>query len=117
MADNPRIIEKQYDLVVVGGGLSGMFAAIAAARHGAKTAIVQARSMFGGNASSEIRMHIVGAGCHNAKKDLNETGLLMELLLTNKRRNPLRGVPGMGRHPLGDGAFSGGPGFLPERGV
>ncbi len=89
----PRTLEKRYDLVVVGGGLSGMFAAIAAARHGARTAIVQARSMFGGNASSEVRMHIVGAGCHNAKKDLNETGLLMELLLTNKRRNPYAVFP------------------------
>jgi hypothetical protein len=90
---NPRTLEKQYDLVVVGGGLSGMFAAVAAARNGAKTAIVQARSMFGGNASSEVRMHIVGAGCHNAKKDLNETGLIMELLLTNKRRNPYAVFP------------------------
>jgi len=88
-----RTLEKRYDLIVVGGGLSGMFAAIAAARHGARTAIVQARSMFGGNASSEVRMHIVGAGCHNAKKDLNETGLLMELLLTNKRRNPYSVFP------------------------
>ncbi len=88
-----RTLEKRYDLVVVGGGLSGMFAAIAAARHGARTAIVQARSMFGGNASSEVRMHIVGAGCHNAKPDLNETGLLMELLLTNKRRNPYAVFP------------------------
>ncbi len=90
---NPRTLEKRYDLVVVGGGLSGMFAAIAAARHGARTAIVQARSMFGGNASSEVRMHIVGAGCHNAKRDLNETGLLMELFLTNKRRNPYAVFP------------------------
>ena len=30
-------VEKSYDLVVVGGGLSGMCAAIAAARHGVNT--------------------------------------------------------------------------------
>lgn len=80
--------EKTYDVVVVGGGLSGVCAAVAAARHGAKTAIVQARPMFGGNASSEIRMHIVGASCHMAKHNVNETGILEEILLENKWRNP-----------------------------
>lgn len=79
---------KQYDVVVVGGGLAGVCAAIASARNGAKTAIVQNRSMFGENASSEIRMHIVGASAHGAKKNLAETGILLELLLENKRRNP-----------------------------
>lgn len=86
-------IEKTYDVVVVGGGLSGMCAAIAAARHGVKTAIIQNRSVFGGNASSEVRMHIVGASSHAAKRDLAETGILMEMLLENKRRNPYASFP------------------------
>lgn len=86
-------VEKRYDVVVVGGGLSGMCAAIAAARHGANTALIQNRSVLGGNASSEIRMHVVGAGCHNGKKNLNETGLLLELLLENKRRNRFHAFP------------------------
>lgn len=81
-------IEKQFDVAVVGGGMSGVCAAISAARHGAKTVLVQNRSMFGGNASSEIRMHILGAGCHMSKSNLNETGILMEILLENKHRNP-----------------------------
>ena len=76
-------VEKKYDVVVVGGGLSGVCAAIASARGGAKTAIIQNRSMFGGNASSEIRMHVVGANSHGAKKDLAETGILLEILLEN----------------------------------
>ena len=88
-----NLITKTYEVVVVGGGLSGMCAAIAAARHGAKTAIVQNRSVFGGNASSEIRMHIVGASSHAAKPDLAETGILMEMLLENKRRNPYASFP------------------------
>lgn len=88
-----NLIEKKYDIVVVGGGLSGMCAAIAAARHGANTAIVQNRSVYGGNASSEIRMHIVGANSHAAKPDLAETGILMEMLLENKRRNPYASFP------------------------
>lgn len=59
---------RKYEVVVVGGGLAGVCAAIASARKGARTAIIQNRSMFGGNASSEIRMHIVGANSHGAKK-------------------------------------------------
>ena len=86
-------VEKSHDLVVVGGGLSGMCAAIAAARHGVDTAIVQNRSVYGGNASSEVRMHIVGASSHAAKSDLAETGILLEMLLENKRRNPYASFP------------------------
>lgn len=82
-----------YDVVVAGGGLAGVCAALASARHGAHTALVQNRPMFGGNASSEIRMHIVGASAHASKKNLAETGILMELLLKNKRRNPYASFP------------------------
>ena len=74
-----------YDVVVIGGGLAGLFAAVSAARHGAKTVIVQDRPMFGGNASSEIRMWICGAAGKNRK----ETGLLEELQLDNIYFNPL----------------------------
>lgn len=83
---NPPV-EKKYDVVVVGGGMSGLCAAIASARHGAKTAIIHDRSVFGGNASSEIKMHICGASCHWGKMDATETGILMELLLENKFLN------------------------------
>lgn len=91
MSVNDR--EKTYEVVVVGGGLAGVCAAIASARKGARTAIVQNRSMFGGNASSEIRMHIVGASSHGAKKNLAETGILLEILLENKHRNPHASFP------------------------
>ena len=86
-------VEKSYDVVVVGGGLSGMCAAIAAARHGANTCIIQNRSVYGGNASSEVRMHIVGASSHAAKSDLAETGILLEMLMENKHRNPYASFP------------------------
>lgn len=78
---------KHYDVVVIGGGMSGVCAAIASARHGAKTALVQDRSVYGGNASSETRMHISGASCHWGKKNAAETGILMELQLENKLLN------------------------------
>ncbi|KAA3608661.1 MAG: FAD-dependent oxidoreductase [Planctomycetota bacterium] len=45
-----------YDLVVVGGGYSGMAAAISAARQSLKVALIQDRFVLGGNGSSEIRV-------------------------------------------------------------
>lgn len=82
-----------YDVVVVGGGLSGICAAIASARHGAKTALIQNRSVLGGNSSSEIRMHVAGANCHFGKKDFMEAGILLELQLENKKRNTYHSFP------------------------
>ena len=83
----PAPTRLHFDVVVIGGGMSGLCAAMASARQGAKTAIVQDRSVFGGNASSEMRMHISGASCHWGKKDAAETGILMELQLENKYLN------------------------------
>ena len=71
----------ECDFCVVGGGLAGMCAALAAARHGIKTLIIHERPMFGGNASSEIRMWICGARGEN----LRETGIVEELLLENSQ--------------------------------
>ena len=48
------------DVLVAGGGLSGICAAIAAAREGAKVVLVQNRSRLGGNASMEVKMHPLG---------------------------------------------------------
>ena len=83
--------ELHADLCVVGGGLTGMFAAIAAARGGAKVVLMQDRPMLGGNCSSEIRMWIRGAA---GSKDINlnmskrETGLISELEQENIYLNP-----------------------------
>ena len=46
----------KYDLVVVGGGIAGTCAAIAAARLGLNVALVQDRPVLGGNGSSEVRV-------------------------------------------------------------
>lgn len=82
------MIVCHYDFVVVGGGMSGVCAAIAAARRGVKTALVHNRPVLGGNASSEIRMHICGADHHMSAPNARETGILEEILLENKFRNP-----------------------------
>jgi len=49
-----------YDLVVVGGGYSGMGAALSAARMGCKVALIQNRPVLGGNGSSEVRVWAMG---------------------------------------------------------
>ncbi len=75
--------EHHVDFCVVGGGMSGLCAAVAAARRGIKVAIMQDRPMFGGNASSEVRMWICGA---NGEFD-RETGIVEECMLENYHRN------------------------------
>lgn len=51
---------KSYDLVIVGGGIAGCAAAIAAAEQGMQVALIHDRPLLGGNASSEIRVHTLG---------------------------------------------------------
>ena len=87
MSEKKKVKNAEYDVVVIGGGISGICAALAAARHGARTALVHDRHVLGGNASSEIRMHICGASENLAKPDLEESGILHEIMLDNKSRN------------------------------
>lgn len=56
----PKADEAAFDLVVVGGGISGMCAAVAAARQGLKVALVNDRPVLGGNNSAEVRVHLGG---------------------------------------------------------
>ena len=79
-------VSMETDLVVCGGGLAGVCAAVSAARHGCSVVLVQDRPMLGGNASSEMRMGIVGV---RNDQDM-ETGILEELQLKNFYYNPLQ---------------------------
>ena len=79
---------RKADICIIGGGLAGTFAAIAAARHGARVVLMQDRPMLGGNSSSEIRMWVSGAG--SRVRNLQETGIMEEVLLENMYRNPTR---------------------------
>lgn len=67
--------------------MAGLSAALESARGGANTALVHARPVLGGNASSEIRVHISGADHSLEKPDYAESGILYELMLENKARN------------------------------
>ncbi|GGD79095.1 FAD-dependent oxidoreductase [Paenibacillus nasutitermitis] len=77
--------EEQYDIVVCGGGLAGLCAAVSAARHGAQVCLVQDRPVFGGNSSSEIRVPPQGAASFHAYA--RETGIISELLIEERARN------------------------------
>ena len=81
-------IRLQTDFCVVGGGLAGVCAALAAARNGIRVVLIQDRSVLGGNASSEIRMHIVGASCSGKRPGARESGILDELRVEDAVRNP-----------------------------
>src|SRR5688500_17530042 len=78
------------DLVIVGGGVSGVCCAITAAREGLKIVLVQDRPVLGGNASSEIRLWILGATSHmgNNNRWAREGGVIDEILVENTYRNP-----------------------------
>lgn len=79
-----NVSRHDADVCVIGGGMAGLCAAVAAARHGARVVLMHDRPVLGGNASSEIRMWIRGApGPEN-----RETGILGEIELENIYRNP-----------------------------
>ncbi|MDP2989925.1 MAG: FAD-dependent oxidoreductase, partial [Kiritimatiellota bacterium] len=85
-----REITHNVDFCVVGGGMAGLCAALAAARRGVRVVLMHDRPVLGGNASSECRVHISGADVHNHFKNMRETGILEEIRLANLYCNPNR---------------------------
>ena len=85
-----RTLQQSCDLAVVGGGLAGVCCAITAARTGIKVVLVQDRPVLGGNASSEVRLWILGATSHmgNNNRWAREGGVIDEILVENMHRNP-----------------------------
>lgn len=85
-----RTEQLSSDLAVVGGGVAGTCCAITAARAGAKVVLMQDRPVLGGNASSEVRLWILGATCHmgNNNRWAREGGVVGEILVENHYRNP-----------------------------
>lgn len=76
-----------FDLTVVGGGVAGIAAAVSAARNGLTVALINDRSVPGGNGSSEIGVPISGS-CHrnhNAAIYAKEGGIVEEIRLRKAR--------------------------------
>ena len=84
------LVNLACDLFVAGGGMAGVCAAVAAARHGAKVVLCQDRSRLGGNSSSEVKMHIVGADMSGGRPGWREGGLIEEFRLDEAVANPQR---------------------------
>lgn len=84
------LVELEADVCVAGGGLAGICAALAAARRGARVVLLQDRSRLGGNSSSEVKMHVVGANSHKGRAGWREGGLVEELRLDDAANNPQR---------------------------
>lgn len=80
-----EVVHRRFDLVVVGGGISGTSAAISAARNGLKTALVHERSMLGGNSSSEVRLFPENTAAQSTW--CKETGILDEIHVEERVRN------------------------------
>lgn len=86
----PRLVEIAADVAIVGGGIAGVCAALTAARAGARVVLAQDRPVLGGNASSEVRLWILGATSHqgNNNRWAIEGGVIQEILAENLWRNP-----------------------------
>ena len=78
----------EADIVVVGGGLAGVSAAVAAARLGCTVALINNRPVLGGNSSSEVRVWVCGATAHGNQRWARETGVIGEMYVENQYRNP-----------------------------
>jgi hypothetical protein len=76
------------DITVIGGGLAGVCAAVAAARLGRKVSLVQNRPVLGGNSSSEMRVWVCGATAHGTQRYARETGIMGEMFIENQYQNP-----------------------------
>lgn len=87
---NMTLVDLDCDVMVAGGGLAGVCAAVSAARNGAKVVLCQDRSRLGGNSSSEVKMHVVGADCSGGRPGWREGGLVEEFRLDDAANNPHR---------------------------
>lgn len=83
-------IQLESGLVVVGGGAAGTCSAITAARAGLPVVLVQDRPVLGGNASSEVRLWLLGATTHMGSNNrwAREGGVINEIMMENLWRNP-----------------------------
>ncbi|HBM80578.1 MAG TPA: FAD-dependent oxidoreductase, partial [Clostridiaceae bacterium] len=96
------------DLTVAGAGIAGMCAALAAARHGLKVALINDRPVLGGNASSEVAVSISGSAAGGGSNSVyaREGGIVEEIKLTRLHYNQMEmGSYSVQDWPMEDAAY------------
>ena len=76
-----KITQKNYDVIIVGGGCAGIAAAISAAKNGANTLLIEAGSFIGGDLTSGLPID----GAINARGEWVVGGVLEEILDEHER--------------------------------
>ncbi len=91
--EEPRrktLVTGEYDVVVVGGGVAGIASAIASARNGVKTALIEQYGFLGGTATAGLMVSINGFRNQRQPNHLQTVrGIAQELVL---RMHQLGGV-------------------------
>ena len=83
-----RTIQDNFDVVVSGGGLAGVCAALQAARSGARTALLEEKPVLGGNSSSYAGVPPHGATAIGHNRYARETGICEELRMAYAELSP-----------------------------
>ncbi len=97
-----KVNSERFDLVIVGGGLAGCAAALAADKEGLKVALIQDRPVFGGNASKEFSiatLGIMGKGTHILSKINNLWGFGDDIALNQAKREATMANSGVHLYP------------------
>jgi len=100
-------VVREADVLVVGGGPAGLAAAIAAAREGARTVLVERFGYLGGTATASL-MACINGFRNQVEPDATQTvrGIAEEIVLELKRRE------GLGKSPYPQKSYPTEPGRL-----
>ncbi len=90
-------VVKEYDIVVVGGGLTGVAAAIAAARLNKRVIILEKSATFGGAATNCLVNPFMGSATEKDGKSLQlSRGIFSEIIDTLNAKNAYKSNGGTG---------------------
>ncbi len=93
-----KVCADNFDFVVIGGGVAGTIAAIAAAREGIRTALVQDRPVLGGPSGSECCANSDGSFITGASEYVNRSALEAGILDEMRRESFFRAANGWQQH-------------------